>query len=236
EGAKMSKSRGNVINPDDYIARYGADTLRLYMLFLGPFERGGDFSDAGIQGMVRFLRRVWRLATEVPAPDDATATQEPSELLRLMHQTIAQVTDDIEALKFNTAIAALMTCANGLEAWQGRVRSEVWREALHVFLRLLAPLAPHITEELWMRQGQPFSVHRQPWPTWSEEVAAEKRTTLVVQVDGKLRERLDVPAEMDEARARKLALNSEAVQRALDGRPVERVIYVPGRVLNLVTG
>ena len=235
EGAKMSKSRGNVINPDQYIARHGSDTLRLYMLFLGPFERGGDFRDDGINGMVRFLRRVWRLVVEPIDAPDGTSPNDLFPLVRAMHQAVRKVTQDIESLSFNTAIAALMTYAGELARWKARADVDIWDEALNVLLRLLAPFAPHIAEELWERCRWPYSVHRQPWPEWDEALAAEEAVTLVVQVDGRVHDRFEVSADLDQAGARELAQSSEAVQRALAGRSIARVIHVPGKLINLVT-
>ncbi|NLG51554.1 MAG: leucine--tRNA ligase [Chloroflexi bacterium] len=259
DGTRMSKSRGNVVNPDEYIAQVGADVLRLYMLFMGPFEVGGDFRDRGINGMVRFAHRVWRVATfepgrqdgggpshgarqdategegaEASARQDAAATEGEGALVREMHQTIRKVSEDMEALAFNTAIAALMGYLNTLQAWQGRASAETWDEAVRVLLLLLAPFAPHLTEELWARRGGAFSIHQQPWPTWDADLAQEEVITLVVQVDGRVRGRITVPAAISAGRAREEALRSEAVRRYLDGREIDRVVFVPGRLINLV--
>jgi leucyl-tRNA synthetase len=234
DGNRMSKSRGNVVNPDAYIAQHGADVLRIYMLFMGPFEAGGDFRDTGINGMVRFLHRVCKLLAETP-----TATspgEDSSPLVRMMHQTIRKVTADLETLSFNTAIAALMNYVNWMQDWRDRAPEDVWREAVRNLLLMLAPLAPHLAEELWSRQRWPFSVHQQRWPSWDPVLAAEEMITLVVQVDGKVRDRLQVPASIGKPEAGELALNSPAIQRALGKRPVREVIFVPGRLVNLVTG
>jgi len=233
DGSRMSKSRGNVVNPDTYVAHYGADVLRVYMLFMGPFEVGGDFRDTGINGVVRFLNRVWSLAHE---PRQASAANpDPSPLIRAMHQTIRKVSKDLEMLAFNTAIAALMSYVNTLQDWRGQAAEDLWREALRALILMLAPLAPHLAEELWARQGRPFSVHQQPWPTWDSTLAAEEMITLVIQVDGKVRDRIQVAATIESSEARELALASQAVQRALAQRPVSEAIYVPGRLVNLVT-
>ena len=231
EGQRMSKSRGRVVNPDEYIARYGADVLRLYLLFIGPFERGGDFRDAGIQGPVRFVQQVWRLCAprRSPAqPEDATP------LRRAVHRAIGKVTRDIETLSFNTAIATLMGLANTLSDWRPRADDAAWGEALDIYLRLLAPLAPHLAEEAWERIGGPYSVHRQPWPVEDAAVSAEERVTLVIQVNGRVRARREVPVGLLEEEAVRIARGDEDVRRALGGREVERVVYVPDRVLNLV--
>lgn len=234
DGAKMSKSRGNVVVPDAYVTRYGADVLRLYMEFMGPFERGGDFRDDGINGMVRLANRIWRLALVQPAEGhDANAAE---ALTRAMHRAIRKVTLDIEALSFNTAISTIMVYVNALSDAHGAVGLVQWKESLLTLIKLLAPFAPHLAEELWERLGQPFSVHRQPWPTFDEALAEEEQITLVAQVNGKLRDRLTAPVGLDERAARELVLTSEAVQRALEGATIRRVIHVPDRLVNIVTG
>jgi len=241
DGMKMSKSRGNVVNPDTYVQRYGADVLRVYMLFAGPFDTGGDFRDSGINGVVRFLNRVWRLASpsvrpqSVSTPDQDTETAS-EELERVLHQTIRKVTADLEDLAFNTAIAALMSFAGVLQRYQGRVPEQAWRHSFRCFVMLLAPLAPHLAEELWAKMGGPFSVHRQRWPTWDPALAVEQEITLVIQVDGRVRGRLTVPLTISEEDIRALAMAEESVRRHLGERPVCQVVYVPGRIINLVTG
>jgi len=225
-GAKMSKSRGNVVNPDEFFDRYGADTLRAYLMFMGPYEEGGDFSDQGIEGIYRFLNRVYHL---VRKNRTVGGTASPAAV-RLRHETIRRVTEDVEALKYNTALAALMEYLNGL----GR-ESAVAAEDLRTLVVLLAPFAPHITEELWEALGQPYSVHEATWPSYDPAVLVARTITLVVQVDGKLRDRLALPAGLDEAAAREAALQSDAVRRFLpDGAPL-RFVYVPDRLLSIAT-
>ena len=239
EGRRMSKSRGNVVNPDAYIARYGADVLRMNLLFMGRFEEGGDFSDAGITGLVRFTHRVWRLAAEPQGNGGGASAEELAAampLVRTMHQTLRKVTEDMEAMAFNTAIAALMGYVNVLQEWQGRASPGIWDEAVRTFLLMLAPLAPHLTEEVWAQRGLPYSIHQQPWPRWDPTLAAEETITLVVQVDGRVRARIEAPADIDEEAARRMALENPQVQGHLGGRQVRRVIYVPGRLVNVVTG
>ncbi len=235
DGRRMSKSRGNIVNPDEYIARYGADVLRLYLLFMGPFEEGGDFRDTGIVGVVRFFNRIWRLAARPSAGRQLSETVDAAPLVRAMHRTIRKVTRDLEALAFNTAIAALMSYVNVLHEWSAHAPEPVWREAMSTLILLLAPFAPHLAEELWARRGGPFSVHRQAWPSWDEALAAEETFTLVIQVNSRLRDRIQVPADIGEEQARALALASEAAQRHLAGRPLREVVYVPGKLVNLVT-
>ncbi len=226
-GAKMSKSRGNVVNPDEFFERYGADTLRAYLMFTGPYEEGGDFSDQGIEGIYRFLNRVYHLVRKNLGLSGAEASP---DLLRLRHQTIRRVTEDIEALKYNTALAAMMEYLNGLQR-----ENAVPRDDLKALTLLLAPFAPHLTEELWQALDQPYSVHQTPWPTFDADVLVAKTVTVVVQVDGKLRDRLQLPAGLDEAAVREAALGSDAVQRFLPEGAALRFVHVPDRLLSIVT-
>ena len=237
DGAKMSKSRGNVVNPDEYVHRYGADTLRLYLLFLGPYEEGGDFTDAGIRGITRFLTRVWRLALEGTARQPRPAAEEPYDpaILAPMHRAVATVQADIEALHFHTAIAAIMSYSNWLTENRERLPEAAWQTALRTLLLLLAPLAPHIAEELWERIGEPYSIHQQPWPSYEPRLLEQRRVTLVIQVDGKVRDRVEVPAGLSAGQAREVAVGRPRIARILDGRKLRDVIYVPDRLVNLVT-
>jgi leucyl-tRNA synthetase len=243
DGAKMSKSRGNVVNPDEYIKRVGADTLRMYLLFVGPYEEGGDFSDLGMRGITRFLGRVWRIAQvparTLPSPSQGEGQGEgrsrAGERLAPMHRAIAAVQQDIEDLHFHTAIASLMTYTNWLEDAHKELGPDEWRQATRTLVLLLAPFAPHITEELWERLGMPYSVHQQAWPTYDPALLAERSITLIVQVDGKVRDRIQVPAGADAARARLLALGSEKVGAAIGDREVGEVFHVPDRLVNIVT-
>jgi leucyl-tRNA synthetase len=231
EGAKISKSKGNVINPDEYIARYGADVFRTYLVFMGPYEQGGDFSDRGIGGVVRFLDRVWRLVEHYAT--SARDGQPEGEARRIMHGTIKRVTDDIAVLKYNTCIAALMEYLNSLEAHQDAVT----REELRTLLVLLAPFAPYITEELWQRIAGPgASVHRQSWPAYDEAALRRATVTVVVQVNGKVRGQLELPREADEAEVTAAALATERVRSAFGDAPIRRTVYVPGRLINIVVG
>jgi leucyl-tRNA synthetase len=236
DGQRMSKSRGNVVAPDEQVERYGADTFRAYLMFLGPWDEGGPFDLSGIAGIWRWLNRVWTLVLDAPetaALPDAAATR---EMRRLTHRTIQRVTDDFDRFRWNTAIAALMECTNGLARLreQGPVDTAAWAEATEALVLMMAPLTPHIAEELWAQMGRPYSVHTQPWPVYEPALTAAEEVTLVVQVNGKLRDRLTVPADIAEDQAKNLALASEKVRSQLNGSQVERVIYVPGRLVNVV--
>jgi leucyl-tRNA synthetase len=234
--AKMSKSRGNVVAPDDYVARLGADAVRVYLMFIGPWEQGGEWDDSGLAGVSRWLNRVWNLVlspAETATLPDAPATR---ELRRLMHKTIRRVTEDTQRFRFNTMVAALMEYTNGLTRAKeaGSVDASAWGEAIDALLLLMAPSAPHLAEELWARTDHTYSIHNQSWPEWDKELAREDEITLVVQVNGKLRDRLQVSADVTEERAKELALASARVRAHTDGRQMLRVIYVPGRLVNVV--
>ena len=228
-GAKISKSKGNVVNPDEYITTYGADALRVYLMFMGPYEMGGDFSDRGIAGVVRFLERIWRIGSERgPALSDATPSPEER---RALHQVIRKVGDDTAALKYNTAIAELMRYSGDLET-----RSAITREEAQTLLRLLAPYAPYITEEVWRQVGGSGFIHQQPWPEADEEAMRAETATVIAQVNGKLRARLTLPTDATRDDALAAALAAEGVRRALGGSQPQQVIFIPARLINLVTG
>ena len=223
DGAKMSKSKGNVINPDEYVALYGADALRLYLMFLAPLEDGGDFRDSGMRGMAKFLNRVWQMFSR-----DAVSG---SETEKLVHQAVKKVSEDIEALKFNTAISQLMILLNAFE------KNGSTREARETFLKLLAPFAPHITEELWhMALGNEASIHTSAWPIYDARLAADETVEIGVQVDGKLRATVTLAPNAPENEARAAALADERVRKYVpDDSRIARVIYVPGRIINVIT-
>ncbi|MBN2169809.1 MAG: leucine--tRNA ligase [Candidatus Krumholzibacteriota bacterium] len=231
DGEKMSKSRGNVVNPDDVIAEYGADSLRLFLMFLGPLERDKPWSTTGIEGIHRFLARTWRLFfDEDDALLPAVADAAPDEAaLRLLHRTIHEVTWMTEELRFNTAISQMMVFVNEMN--QRAVRP---RAVLEPFLLLLAPYAPHLAEEIWRRLGHADTLAHESWPAADERYLAVETVTVVVQVNGKLRDRLAVPADADEAAVRELALASEKVAPHLAGKRLVKAVYVPGKLLNLV--
>ena len=233
DGEKMSKSRGNVVNPQDFVNRYGSDALRCFLMFIGPWDQGGPWDGRGIEGVVRWLRRAISLVGE---GDPSGAEADPNELDRRTHRTIKKVTEDLESFRFNTAIAALMEHTSYLLAIRGEVGEERWNEALRTFVTVLAPFAPHHAEEMWAAMGEEYSVHLQGWPSWDENLMAAQEITLVVQVNGKLRDRIEVPADIAEEEARELALSSARVRPYVEGRELKKSVYVPGRLVNLVIG
>ncbi len=229
DGAKMSKSRGNVVIPDAYIQKWGADTFRMYLMFLGPFREGGDFRDEGITGIRRFLEKVWQLAHEAAAIAPGASPALPAPVERKLHQTIRKVTADTETLDYNTAIAAMMEYVNVVR--DEHVSS---REAIAALLLMLAPYAPHLAEELWSGLGHPQSIFRERWPAFDERLAAAGDVEVVVQVNGKVRGRVSVKRGATEAEVVARAMQDESVKKFVDGSSVRKTIYVPDRVLNLV--
>ncbi|HJW82762.1 MAG TPA: leucine--tRNA ligase [Anaerolineae bacterium] len=244
DSEKMSKSRGNVVAPDELVARYGADAVRAYLMFFARWEQGAPWGSSGIEGAVRWLNRVWTIA--LPTNDEgrtpsaspagqATQQADVKALRRLTHQTIKQVTDDFEAFEFNTIVSTLMKLTNALVDFREKLEgTPAWDEALTTLLKLLAPVTPHIAEELWTRRGLPYSIHRQAWPEHDAAAAAEEIITLVVQVNGKVRDRIEAPADIGEEEAKQKALATDGARRSMDGRPAKKVLYVPGRLVNIV--
>jgi len=224
DGAKMSKSRGNVVVPDTYIQQWGADTFRMYLMFLGPFQEGGDFRDSGIVGQRRFLEKVWALVHEAGGAGVAGAP----ELQQKLHRTIRKVSADTEALQYNTAIAAMMEYVNGLK------HGAVSRALVEPLVIMLAPYAPHIAEELWSALGNATSIFAARWPAYDERLASAGDVEIAVQVNGKLRSRLTVPRGMAEKDVLARVLADEAVKKFVDGQKVKKVIFVQDRLVNLV--
>lgn len=221
-GAKMSKSKGNVVNPDEYITNFGADTLRMYLMFLAHFEQGGDFRDSGVLGIERFLKRVWQYAGKASyAPDKGTHS--------LLHKTIKKVAEDIEDLHYNTAISALMILLSGFE------ERETTQNDFETFLQLLAPFAPHITEEIWRETfGHPTSIHRGSWPEYDPTLLVEDMFTVALQVNGKLRGTMKMAAAVTESEVKAAALANDGVKRTIGAASPKKIIYVDKKLVNIV--
>jgi len=234
DNEKMSKSRGNVVDPDALVARHGADAVRLFLMFIGPWDQGGPWNSRGIEGVARFLNRAWNVVTREPSA--RVTGGDAAALRRVTNQTIKRVGESLERFAFNTAIAALMEFVNELTKAQDTVPagSKEWTEACRALVLLLAPFAPYIAEELWARLGEPYSVHARPWPRYDERAAAEDTVTLVVQVNGKVRDKIEVPATIAEADARAAAFASSNVAKLLDGKQPANVVYVPRKLVNIV--
>jgi leucyl-tRNA synthetase len=252
DGQKMSKSKGNVVTPDSVVERYGADSLRLYELFIAPFEQSVAWNDRGVQGCLRFLSRFWTFALEVLDASDGTsdgdagaagdegavADDSGRTVLRTLHKTIRKVTGDMDDFRFNTAVAALMEAQNDvLDVWSRRREAltlRQWRGIVETMTLLLAPMTPHIAEEVWRRLGGSDLVLGAAWPSWDESLAADDAVTVVVQVNGKLRDRIEVAvgAAQDEVLAAARAMPN--TQRFLEGKQIVKEICVPGKLVNFV--
>jgi len=237
DGQKMSKSRGNVVNPDDVVSEYGADALRLYEMFMGPLEQVKPWQMKGVEGVSRFLARVWRVAFEdkdgtwvvSPKIQDVPCTYK--ELLRVVHETIKKVGEDIEKLNFNTAISQMMICTNAFT----QVNVVPLKEFTQ-FLTVLDPFAPHLAEEINARLGSTASLSEQAWPAYDPAALVRNEIEIVVQVNGKLRDRLSVSKDADEEAVKAVAFESEKVKEHLEGKTIRKIIYVPGKILNVVVG
>ena len=235
DGQKMSKSRGNVITPDSVISEYGADSLRLYEMFMGPLEQMKPWSMKGVEGVYRFLARVWRLAMQENQEGEWILSTDLAEIpltsqqLRVAHATIKKVTSDMHLLAFNTAISQMMVFTNEFVNAKPRPL-----EALRILLPLLSPFAPHLAEELWSRLGFSGLASKQPWPTHDESLLVENEVELAVQVNGKVRERLVISKEATKEEIEKAALASPKIQEATTGQTILKVVVVPGKLVNIV--
>jgi leucyl-tRNA synthetase len=225
DGRKMSKSFGNVVNPDDIVQKYGADTLRVYEMFMGPFDQAIAWSTQGVKGVRRFLERVWKLILECKDQKESS-----KKVIKEIHKLNKKIDEDLEATKFNTAVAAFMEFINfALEN-----KNEIGKDVLERFLILLAPFAPHITEELWHQIGHSDSIHLQSWPKWDPELVKEEMIALIIQVNGKLRDKVEVEANISKEKAKELALSREKIKKWIKGKEIKKVVFVPGKLINIV--
>jgi leucyl-tRNA synthetase len=233
DGHKMSKSKGNVVAPDVYYGDYGADALRLFELFVGPPTDDAVWNDSGVPGTKRFLDRLWRVITET----EPEGTEPHPDLIADMHRTIEKVTSDIENLSFNTSVPALMTLTNHLiEAVRGGIDRITFDQVTEALIKLLSPMAPHIAHELWERTGHDTMLAVESWPEWDPDLAAYERVTMVVQVNGKVRDRIEVASDISPEEAEALALGLDRIREWLDGSEVRRVITRPPNLVNVVVG
>lgn len=224
-GEKMSKSRGNVINPDEIIKLYGADTLRLYEMFIGPFDQAVSWSTESIIGPRRFLEKVWKISLKIDCKNNKTNNQ----LEKNIHKTIRKVEEDIEGMNFNTAVSSMMMIVNEME------KSDLISiKDFKIFLKILAPFAPHITEEIWHNLGENKSIHSSPWPKWDKSKIKEDEVKIAVQVNGKVRSEIVLPKDSNEELVKGLVLNLESIKSWIDGKQIKKFIYVPGRIVNIV--
>jgi leucyl-tRNA synthetase len=240
----MSKSLGNIVDPDEMMQKYGADTTRMYTLFAAPPERDFDWKEEGIEGVFRFLKRVWNTINDLidsvddfekELPPEDTWTDKEKELIRKTHWLIYRVEYDMkDNFRFNTAIAAMMEYMNLFQKIYKDVRPEVAVFGAKTFIQVMAPFAPHITEELWERMKQPYSIHTSPWPKYDEKYLKADTITVVVQVNGKVRGKLDVDAEISKDEILKLAKEIPNVKKFLEGKQIVKEIYVKGKLVNFV--
>jgi len=226
QGAKMSKSKGNVVAPDHIIRKFGADTMRLYELFMGPADQATEWSDKGVIGCYRFLNKIWGLRQKTA---DKKQRAENRGLERLIHKTIKKVTEDIESFRFNTAVSALMILTNELEK-----ENQLSVISYQLLLKLLAPLAPHLTEELWQKLGNKKSIFLEKWPEYDSKLIKEEIVTLVIQVNGKVRDKIEVEVDISEEKAKELVISQKKVKNWIEGKEIKKVIFVPGKLINIV--
>lgn len=225
----MSKSKGNGVNPDDVVEEYGADVLRTYQMFMGPFDQPVPWDSNGIEGVRRFLDKVWRMLKETPRVEAMRASPPPGELETIYHQTIKKIGDDIESLSFNTAVSQLMILTNAFTDAGG-----VPMTMRDGYLQILAPFAPHMTEELWSQMGHEDSIHRSAWPTFDPSKIVASTFELVIQINGKVRDKMTVATDISEEDAKAKALASEKVQAHLAGKTPSKILYVKGRLVTIV--
>jgi leucyl-tRNA synthetase len=237
DGKRMSKSHGNVVNPDEHVDRSGADAVRGWLAFLGPWDQGGPINESALGAIRDLLRDIWNVATS-PAPEQVSGPGDES-LRRAVHSAIKSVGQDIEGFRFNVMVSKLMVLRNELKRAHAdrSVGSEVWHEAIRTLLLLAAPVFPHITEELWTEElGLGYSIHQQSWPTYEQSVLTESEVKLVVQVNGKVRDQVTLAADVanDEDQVRALVLELPRVKQYTAEHTVQRVIVVPGKLANIV--
>ena len=228
---KMSKSKGNVVNPDDVVQEYGADTLRVYEMFMGPLDASIAWSENGLEGSRRFLERVWRLFIDEESNELKETVKEADneKLTKVYHQTVKKVTEDYDQLHFNTAISQLMIFLN--EAKGEEILPKQYAEG---FVQLLAPIAPHLMEELWQKLGHEESISEVPWPAYDEALTVENQVEIVLQINGKVKAKETIALDLDKSAMEEVALRNETIQEELTGKTIRKVIAIPNRLVNIV--
>jgi leucyl-tRNA synthetase len=227
-GGKMSKSKGNVVNPDDYYKKYGADTLRMYLMFIGPFQQGGDWQDLGITGIKRFLEKVWQLGLIVKSQKNQLIINN-SKLEYVLHKTIKKVTDDLESLNYNTAISALMILVNEMLK-----QKQITKNIYQLFLKMLAVFAPHITEEIWHQLGNKKSIHDQKWPEYDQLKIKQDKTIFIIQINGRIRDKFEAEINITKEQAKQLTLNREKVKKWTKEKKIKNIIFISNKLINIV--
>lgn len=243
----MSKSKGNIVSPEAIIGKFGADTARLFILFAAPPERDLEWNDSAVEGCYRFINRVWRFVYSYVQSSNGVLTDYSSfgdlnsadkDMRRLVHTTIKRVSDDAGTrFNFNTAISAIMELVNGLYQYKEQAYNQaVMAEAADTLVLLLAPFIPHVTEELWQELGHTGSVHKQQWPVVDEKAMAAEDVTVIVQINGKVRDKIVMPVNVDQAEAEKIALAQPKIAEMIAGKAIKKVIVVPNKLINIVVG
>ena len=230
---KISK-RANPLAPDPLVEEYGADSVRLYLMFLGPWDQGGDWSDDAFNGITRWLNRVWDICTRDSSEINKN-DKNNNEIERLTHYTIKKVHDDLDKFKFNTSISTLMEFTNRLNRlWNDGCSKEIWDKSVKILIRLLSPMAPHITEELWNIKGGSFSIHNEKYPEWNEDLVGSEIKIIVIQINGKIRDQFEIEGDKSEDEIINMAENSEKVSQYIKGKEIIRKIYVKDKLVNFV--
>jgi leucyl-tRNA synthetase len=237
DNEKMSKSRGNIVAPDELVERYGADAVRAFLMFFARWDMGAPWNPSGIDGTVRWLRRVWALVTDSTHGGVGDSSDETRRMLRRrVHQMLKRVTRDFKQFEFNTIVSGLMELFNEMTKAResGAYGTPEWNEAVDIYLRMLAPVCPHIAEELWEQTGRKYSIHDQHWPAVDEEATREVEVTIPVQINGKLRDRVVLPADASEEDIKSAALASEIIRKYLEGKQPKKVIVAQKKLVNIV--
>jgi leucyl-tRNA synthetase len=235
DGKRMSKSRGNVVNPDDHVERSGADAVRGWLAFLGPWDQGGPINESALGAIRDLLRDIWNLATSPTPPENTGAAD--ADLRRAVHTAIKGIGQDIDGFRFNTMVSKLMILRNELKRLQARAGAAAWEEAIRALLLISAPVFPHVAEELWTEVlGLPYSIHQQRWPKYDQSVLTQSEVTLVVQVNGRVRDQVVVDAAVarDEAQVREIIVGLPRVQQHMAGATMRKFVFVPGKLVNVV--
>jgi len=228
---KMSKSKGNMVAPDQLVKEYGTDSLRAYELFVGPPDQDSEWDDSGIEGVFRWIRRVYNFIANTKFLEGQETSR---EVKRYLHQVIRKITEDIERFHMNTVISSLMECFNNLTEYNRKHPDRFYKESVEEYVRLMAPVVPHVAEELWHHLGHINSIFEEKWPEFNPEFVKKDTMLIVVQVNGKLRDRLTVPLNTDRKTLEEIGLKCERVQLAMKGKTAAKIIYVPGKILNIV--
>jgi leucyl-tRNA synthetase len=230
---KMSKSKGNVVNPDILVNKFGTDSLRAYELFIGPPELDSEWDDSGIEGVYRWLRKVFVF---VKTTNFSKGSEISREVKRYIHTAIQKITEDIERFHMNTIISTLMECFNNLQDYAKKNPERIYKESISEYILLMAPVVPHLAEELWNAMGNKGSVFKEKWPEFNPDFIRKDNAVIVIQVNGKVREKVELPTGSDQKKVEEVCFAAEKVKSAIEGKEIKKIIYVPDKILNIVVG